>query len=98
MKSILETRPIYHQKDDAIRGHVFCSFLALLLKKGLYRRLEKTGCLCEWHDINQDLEALQEITIEESGKKLAVRTECAGVSGKVFQAAGVAVPPTIREI
>ena len=36
MKSILETRPIYHQKDEAIRGHVFCSFLALLLKKELY--------------------------------------------------------------
>ena len=28
-KSILDTRPIYHQTDEAIRGHVFCSFLAL---------------------------------------------------------------------
>lgn len=31
-KSILETRPIYHKRDETIRGHVFCSFLALLLK------------------------------------------------------------------
>jgi transposase len=29
-KSILDTRPIYHQKDAAIRGHVFCSFRALV--------------------------------------------------------------------
>ena len=28
-KSLLETRPIYHKVDDTIRGHVFCSFLAL---------------------------------------------------------------------
>jgi transposase len=24
-KSILETRPIYHKRDETIRGHVFCS-------------------------------------------------------------------------
>jgi hypothetical protein len=34
-KSILETRPIYHKRDATIRGHVFCSFLALLLKQEL---------------------------------------------------------------
>jgi len=34
-KSILETRPIYHKRDETIRGHVFCSFLALLLKQEL---------------------------------------------------------------
>ena len=98
MKSVLETRPIFHQTDEAIRGHVFCSFLALLLKKELYRRIEKTGCLREWHDIKQDLEALQEITIEENGKKIAVRTECTGVCGKIFQSVGVAIPPTIKEL
>jgi transposase len=35
MKSILEPRPIYHQRDEIIRGHVFCSFLPLLLKPAL---------------------------------------------------------------
>ena len=41
VKSLLETRPIFHQKDRTIRGHVFCSFLALVLRKELDRRLEK---------------------------------------------------------
>ncbi len=27
-KSLLETRPIWHKRDETIRGHVFCSFLA----------------------------------------------------------------------
>ena len=30
MKSLLDTRPIFHKCDETIRGHVFCSFLALL--------------------------------------------------------------------
>ncbi len=35
LKSILEARPIYHKCDATIRGHVFCSFLALVLWKEL---------------------------------------------------------------
>ena len=32
-KSVLNTRPVFHQRDENIRGHVFCSFLALVLRK-----------------------------------------------------------------
>lgn len=98
MKSLLETRPIFHQRDQTIRGHVFCSFLGLLLRKELDRRLEAAGYVLEWSDIKQDLEALAEVVIEENGKRLAVRSQCLGTCGKVFQAVGVAVPPTIREV
>ena len=35
-KSLLRTRPAYHHSDAAIRGHVFCSFLASVLRKELY--------------------------------------------------------------
>jgi transposase len=98
MKSILQTRPVYHRLDEAIRGHVFCSFLALLLKKDLYSRLETAAHHFEWEDIRRDLEALQETTIEEQDKSLAIRSQCVGVCGKVFQSVGVAVPPTIREL
>lgn len=98
IKSILETRPIYHQNDASIRDHVFCSFLALVLRKELKNRLEKAGCSFEWADIKQDLESLQDVTLEEQGKRFAIRTECVGSCGKVFQAVGVAVPPTIRAL
>jgi transposase len=98
MKSILDTRPIFHQRDETIRGHVFCSFLALTLRKELDRRLLGAGHDFEWADIKQDLSVLEEITIEDHNKKLAVRTECKGTCGKVFQAVGVAIPNTIREI
>ncbi len=97
-KSPLETRPIFHKCDETIRGHVFCSFLALVLKKELYRRLEAAGNSFEWSDIKQDLKSFQEVTLDEDGKRLAIRTQSKGTCGKVFQAVGVAVPPTMREI
>jgi transposase len=98
MKSIPDTRPVFHQRDETIRGHVFCSFLALVLMKELYRRLEKAGHDFEWADVKQDLSALQEITLSDNGRKLAVRSACKGTCGKVFQAVGVAVPLAIREV
>ena len=98
MKSVLDTRPIFHRRDETIRGHVFCSFLSLILRKELDRRLEKAGHCFEWADIKQDLKALQEITIDDNGRTLAIRSECLGTCGKVFQAVGVAIPSTIREV
>ena len=77
---------------------MFCSFLALVLRKDLDRRLEEAGHCFEWVDIKQDLKSLQEVVIEDNGKSLALRTECVGTCGKVFQAVGVAIPSTIREI
>ncbi|MGA9477415.1 MAG: IS1634 family transposase [Desulfobacterales bacterium] len=97
VKALLNTRPIFHQRDRTIRGHVFCSFLALVLRKELERQLNLAGHVLEWADIKQDLKALQQVTIEENGRKMAIRSKCEGVCGKVFQAVGVAMPPTIRE-
>ena len=98
VKSLLETRPVYHQRDENIRGHVFCSFLALVLRKELERHLNDAGHVFEWSDIKQDLKALQRVTIEENGKRFAIRSQCKGNCGKIFQAVKVALPPTIREI
>ena len=42
-KSLMRTRPIYHKRDQTIRGHVFCSFLALVLLRELDQSLEQAG-------------------------------------------------------
>ena len=51
LKSILETRPIFHRCDETIRGHVFCSLLALVVLEELEARLEAHGSILEWADI-----------------------------------------------
>ena len=99
MKSILNTRPVYHQLDETIKGHVFCSFLALILRKELDKRLESIGLELEWNDVKRDLLSLQEVVInEEKNRTIAIRTAPQGSCFNVFKAVGTALPQTIREL
>ena len=96
LKSVVETRPIYHKCDETIRGHVFCSFLALVLLKELQARMEVRGWRAEWSRLKSDLDALEEITIENAGRTFVIRSRTRGDAGKALQAAGVALGPTVR--
>jgi transposase len=97
MKSVLETRPIYHKCDETIRGHVFCSFLALLLKRALEQRLEAKGQTWEWAEVVRGLDNLHEVEAVFQGKHFILRSQVLGHAHKAFLAAGVALPPTLRE-
>ena len=97
MKTILETRPIYHKCDKTIRGHVFCSFLALLLRRALEERLREKGARWEWAEILRGLDNLQEVEAIFQGKRFILRSQVLGDAHQAFLAAGVALPPTLRE-
>jgi hypothetical protein len=96
-KSILETRPIFHQSDAAIAGHLFCSFLALVLRKELDERLTAAGVDAEWGDIIRDLDRVEELTVEQGSKRFVLRAQAPGCAGAVFKAVGVALPPRVRQ-
>jgi len=96
VKSVLETRPIYHKCDATIRGHVFCSFLALILLKELLDRLKRRGWTVEWDRLRQDLDALEEITVKTAGRSFVIRSAAKGDAGKAIQATGVALGSVVR--
>lgn len=96
VKSVLETRPIYHKRDETIRGHVFCSFLALMLLHELDRRMAARGFPYEWRRLRDDLDALEEIRLDTLGRQVLVRTVPKGSAGRALQAAGVALGPPVR--
>ena len=85
-KTLLETRPIFHKCDETIRGHVFCSFLALLLRKELLDHLEAQGEKLEWAELLRDLEALQYTEVESQGKRFLLRSDLADTTAAVFRA------------
>jgi len=97
-KSILETRPIYHKCNETIRGHVFCSFLALLLKTELERRMKFADLQCEWAQVLRGLEALQQVEAIFENKRFLLRSQLNGEASAALRAAGVAAPPTLREL
>ena len=38
------------------------------------------------------------VEVEQDGKRFLLRTEAQGTCGKVFQAVGVALPPTVQQV
>jgi len=95
-KHLLTTRPIFHKLDETIRGHVFCSFLALVLKKALEDRIAALSRAASWSDIIADLNALTETQIEQDGKRFIVRSAPRPAASLAIRATGVALPPTVR--
>jgi hypothetical protein len=95
-KALMRTRPIYHSSDSAIRGHVFCSFLALILRKELDERCRNAGFRPEWGDVLRDLDRLQEVTITKDGRTWTVRTEATGAIPALMRFAGVLLPARVR--
>lgn len=96
-KTLLRTRPIYHKVDETIRGHVFCSFLALVLLRELDRALEEKHLNLEWNDILRDLKALQRMELDQDGKRLWVRSQTQGCCSQVFAAVGLSLPPVLEK-
>lgn len=96
-KALMRTRPIHHSSDAAIRGHVFCSFLALVLRKELDQRCRRAGFRPEWGDVLRDLDRLQEVEVSSDGHQIVLRTPATGVIGPLFKAARIALPANIRE-
>ncbi|MDA1056029.1 MAG: IS1634 family transposase [Planctomycetota bacterium] len=96
LKSVLETRPIYHKRDETIRGHVFCSFLAAVLLRELLARFDQRGWPVEWQRLRDNLDALEESTITTAGKTFVIRSQTVGDAGKAIQAARIALGPVVR--
>jgi len=97
-KSIMDTRPIYHKCDATIRGHVFCSFLALCLKRELELRLEEKGLKAEWSEIIRGLDNLQQAELLLQGSRFLLRGQVTGNASQALRAAEVAMPPVLQEI
>jgi hypothetical protein len=96
-KHLFSTRPIFHKLDETIRGHVFCSFLALVLKTALEDRIAALGRSGSWPEIIADLDSLTETEIEHDGKRFIVRSAPRPAASLALRAAGIALPPTVRE-
>ena len=94
-KSLLATRPIFHKDYQTIRGHIFCSFLALVLRKEVEDRLAAAGHILEWADIVHFLQRLSETEIEQDGKRYVLRNTAPDGASTVLRTLGVALPPLV---
>ena len=98
-KALLATRPVFHRTDAAIRGHIFCTFLALVLRKELLDRLAaRGGVLPEWQQIIDDLADLSAIEVEQDGRRALLRTAPRASIDPICRAVGITLPPIFQEM
>jgi transposase len=97
-KAVLRTRPIFHSSDAAIRGHVFCSFLALAMQKCLEDLSREAGIVPEWKTLLRDLDRLQHVRIRHRGNDWLVRTDVSKPIADLFRHAHIALPPRARQM
>jgi hypothetical protein len=98
-KSLLATRPIFHRTDAAIRGHIFCTFLALVLRKELFDRLTaRRSPRPEWQHIVDDLMDLSIVEVEQDGRRALLRTAPRDSVDPLCRAVGIALPPVFQEL
>jgi hypothetical protein len=97
-KSLFATRPIFHKLDETIRGHVSCSFLALMLKKELEDRIADLGKLGSWPEILADLDSLTKTEVEQDNKRFMLRSAPRPAASLALRAVGIALPPTVRQV
>jgi len=98
-KALLATRPIFHKTDAAIRGHVFVSFLALVLRKELIDRLaaRRSGAL-EWQRIIDDLADLSEVEVAQDDRRALLRTAPGPTIDPLCRAVAITLPPVFQEL
>src|SRR5687768_4272126 len=67
LKSTLDVRPIFHQRDDSVIGHITGCFLALRLEVDLQCRLDAQSLAVSWPDLMRDLGRLQAVIVDLDG-------------------------------
>ena len=99
-KALLATRPIFHKTDAAIRGHIFCTFLAMVLRTELIQRLAKLRSTepLEWQSIIDDLADLSEIEVTQDGRRALLRTAPGPSIDRVCRAVRITLPPVFQEL
>jgi DDE family transposase len=98
-KTLLATRPIFHRTDAAIRGHIFCTFLALVLRKELLDRLAASDAgMPEWHCIVDDLLDLSAVEVDQDGRRARLRTAPRPSIDPICRALGITLPPVFQEV
>ncbi len=98
LKSELGLRPIYHQKEKRVNGHIFITLIAYHLVHTLRTQLKARGIHDSWQSLRNQMENQQRITVElqrEDGRTLHLRkaTRAEPHQQVIYEALGIAAQP-----
>ena len=98
LKSELGMRPVYHQKEDRVDGHIFISILAYHLLHTIRYQLKQKGIHSSWQTLRQVLQTHCRITTTlqlKDNKSVTIRKTCSpdANQAEIYKALGIASHP-----
>ena len=69
MKSTLGMRPLYHQKENRVDGHLWITSLAYHLIQSCLYRLKKGGLFYHWETIRDRMSSRSRVTMKANTEK-----------------------------
>jgi hypothetical protein len=99
MASALSASPVYLECERMFRGQLFCSFLALLLRSELWRRMSSAGGAAVdagWGQIRYEIMEHRVLRLTTRDTYLAIRTEPGGILRSVLEAVGLGSEPLLQ--
>ncbi len=102
LKSELGMRPVYHQKEDRVDGHIFISILAYHLLHTIRYQLKQKGIHSSWKTLRQVLSTHCRITTTlqlDNNKSVTIRKTCTPDPNQagIYKALGIASHPGSTE-
>lgn len=95
LKQDLETSPIYHHKQRRIIAHIFVSFLALVLKITLKKKIQRIDHKASYNEVFEAIRQIKAVKLTSDRQEIVFRTEFPSKAHLAFKAAGVAPPPRV---
>jgi transposase len=94
MKSSLGLRPVYHQKECRVDGHLWITIIAYHLIQNCLYQLKKQNINCQWATIRDIMTSRVRVTMQarmEDGKTLYHRstTKAEGKQKDIYRALGI---------
>jgi len=99
LKDVLAMRPIYHQVEPRVKGHIFVAALALLVQRLLERRLDDAGVELSATQALQTVETVRLVNFKVDNKRRRGVSTPSGRARQVLKALGITEtgPPTPPE-
>ena len=102
LKSDLDLRPVYHQKDEASEAHLHLGLLAYWIVNTVRHKLKKQGIRSEWKEIARVMNTQKVVTtcVENDKNQLIRIRKCSEPKDKVkliYDALGYRYAPFIRK-
>lgn len=98
IKDVIKIRPIFHQKDERVKAHVFIAVLAYFIEKVLQRKIRQTKMRITSQDALKFAKEVKIVELEVGKETIKLTTQkISKVTGEIFNLMRISLPKSFKE-